>query len=131
MSLQNRNTGISDNAANLADAAKQATDEVIRASQRVAHNAGNHIAETIDDARTQADRALDRITIEGERLVRRGVDAVKDRSQQLREQAQRASDTTVGYVKDEPLKALLIAAAVGAALMALITIGSRTGGARD
>jgi ElaB/YqjD/DUF883 family membrane-anchored ribosome-binding protein len=127
VSLQHPNTGIGDDAANLADAAKQATDEVIRASQRVAHNTANHLAETIDDARTSADRALDRISTEGERLVRRGVDAVKDRSQQLREQALRASDTTVGYVKDEPLKALLIAAAVGAALMALLTIGSRTG----
>ena len=130
MTLHNPNTSIGDNAANLADAAKQATDDVIRASQRAAHNTANHLADTVDDVRTQADRALDRISIEGERLVRRGVDAVKDRSQQLREQAVRASDSTVGYVKEEPVKALLIAAAVGAALMALITIGSRAG-ARD
>lgn len=130
MTLKNPNTSLGDNAANLADAAKQATDEVILASQRVAHNTANHLADTFDDARTSADRALDRISTEGERLVRRGVDAVKDRSQQLREQALRASDSTVGYVKDEPLKAVLIAAAVGAALMALITIGSRAG-ARD
>ncbi len=130
MSLQNPSTSVGDNAASLADAAKQATDDVIRASQRVAHNTANHLAETLDGARTQADRALDRISTDGERLVRRGIDAVKDRSQQLREQALRASDSTVGYVKDEPLKAVLIAAAVGAALMALITIGSRAG-ARD
>ncbi len=36
------------------------------------------------------------------------------RSALVRAQAHRASDHTVGYIRDEPLKSVLIAAAVGA-----------------
>jgi ElaB/YqjD/DUF883 family membrane-anchored ribosome-binding protein len=39
---------------------------------------------------------------------------------QVRDQAMRASDGTLNYIKDEPVKAMLIAAAAGAALMALL-----------
>ena len=39
----------------------------------------------------------------------------------------RAQDTTVGYIKDEPVKSMLIAAATGAALMALVSMMSRSG----
>ena len=45
---------------------------------------------------------------------------------QLRDQAVRASDKTVGYIKDEPMKAMLIAAAAGAALMALVALLGRS-----
>ncbi len=64
-----------------------------------------------DGAALSADRAI--------ALARRGVDAVRDGSQQLRERALRVSDSTVGYIKDEPVKSVLIAAVAGAALFAL------------
>jgi ElaB/YqjD/DUF883 family membrane-anchored ribosome-binding protein len=38
----------------------------------------------------------------------------------------RATDSTVNYIKDEPLKAMLIAAATGAALMALMALLNRS-----
>jgi hypothetical protein len=44
----------------------------------------------------------------------------------LRDKALRASDNTVGYIKDEPVKAMLIAAATGAALMALVSLITRS-----
>lgn len=48
-------------------------------------------------------------------------------TQQLREKAQDASECTVNYIKHEPLKSVLIAAATGAALMALVSLVSRSG----
>jgi len=62
---------------------------------------------------------LDRAGERASALAQRGVDAVRERSLQLRSQALRASDDTLNYIKDEPVKAVLIAAAAGAALMAL------------
>lgn len=38
---------------------------------------------------------------------------------QIREGAHHASDKTVAYIREEPVKSMLIAAATGAALMAL------------
>ncbi len=54
------------------------------------------------------------------------IDALRARSSQLRDKALQASDRTVGYIKDEPFKSVLIAAAAGAALMALATLVSRS-----
>jgi ElaB/YqjD/DUF883 family membrane-anchored ribosome-binding protein len=67
-----------------------------------------------------ADKTLDKLAEQASALAQRGVDAVRDRSLQARDQALRASDSTLNYIKDEPVKAVLIAAATGAALMALI-----------
>ena len=58
--------------------------------------------------------------------MRRGLDTMRDTSAQVRETALRTSDSTVGYIKDEPVKAILIAAAAGAALMALVSLLART-----
>lgn len=38
----------------------------------------------------------------------------------------KASDDTVSYIKDEPVRAMLIAAATGAALMALLSMMGRS-----
>ena len=44
----------------------------------------------------------------------------------LREKAQMASEQTVAYVKDEPVKSMLIAAATGALLMGLVSLLGRS-----
>ncbi|WP_296443721.1 hypothetical protein [Rhodoferax sp. UBA5149] len=67
----------------------------------------------------QAAPLLSRATEQASALAQRGVNSIRDTSQQLRENALRASDSTVNYIKDEPLKAVLIAVATGAALMAM------------
>ena len=59
-------------------------------------------------------------------LAQRGVDSVRDTAQQLRERALRASDGTVNYIRDEPVKSMLIAAATGAGLMALLSLLTRS-----
>ena len=72
------------------------------------------------DRRQQVAPLLARAGEQASALAQRGVDAVRERSLQVREQALRASDGTLNYIRDEPVKAVLFAAAAGAALMALI-----------
>ncbi len=60
-------------------------------------------------------------------LAHDGVAKVMDTSHQLREMAQKAGQSTLTTIRDEPVKYALIAAATGAALMALITLLSRSG----
>ena len=81
----------------LVDQAAQSADHAIKSTQRVANDALDSLA-----------------------------DSVRETSQQLRDKAQHASATTVNYVKHEPVKAILIAAATGAALMALISLLSHS-----
>jgi ElaB/YqjD/DUF883 family membrane-anchored ribosome-binding protein len=83
-------------------------------------------ASNAQDLRQQIAPLLARAGEQASALAQRGVDAVRDRSLQVREQALRASDNTLNYIKDEPVKAVLIAAATGAVLMALIGLLRRS-----
>ena len=59
-------------------------------------------------------------------LAHRGVDRVLDTSYYLRKKAEQVSDQTVDYVKHDPVKAVLIAAATAAALMAVFSLLSHS-----
>lgn len=106
----------------LADQAAQGAENAIGATQRATHEALSNLSDKVQDARAQAGPALNRVATKAEELARRSADAMRDRSQQIKEQAYRAQDMTVGYIKDEPMKSILIAAAAGALVMAFIQL---------
>ena len=76
--------------------------------------------------RDRAVPAIDRLSSQAENAARRGMDAVRETSAQLRERATRVSDSTVGYIQEQPVRSMLIAAAAGAALMALLSLLGRS-----
>ncbi len=80
----------------LADQAAQSAEHVIRSSKEVVNNAIDNVASS-----------------------------VRDTSRQLQNRVLRASDGTVNYIRDEPVKSVLIAAAAGAALVAVAGLLSR------
>jgi len=110
----------------LVDKAAQAADDAIHATQRAADNALEGLADSVQDARRQAAPLLNRASEQASALAQRGVSALRDTSQGLRDGAVQASDRATLYVKEEPLKAMLIAAATGAALMALVGLLTRS-----
>ncbi len=110
----------------LADQAAKSADQAIRSTQRVANEALDGLAGSVQDLRQQAAPLLNRVSEQAGVMAQRGVDAVRDGSAQLREKALQAQDTTVSYIKDEPVKAMLIAAAAGAALMAMLSLMTRS-----
>jgi len=110
---------------NLADQAAQSADSAISAGQRVTNEALDALSDKVQEARDQAAPVLNRVAAKAEELTRRSADALRQSSTQIKERAQRASDATVMYIKDEPVKSMLIAAAAGAALMALVTLLAR------
>lgn len=59
-------------------------------------------------------------------LAHRGVNAVQEGALQLRNKAEHTGDLTVRYIQSDPVKAVLIAAATGAVLMALVGLVSRS-----
>jgi ElaB/YqjD/DUF883 family membrane-anchored ribosome-binding protein len=110
----------------MADKAAGTAQSAIQSTQRAADNALDSLSSKVEDLRGQAAPLLNRVSSQAEAAARRGIEAVRDTSQQLREKALRASDSAVGYVKDEPIKAMLIAAATGALLMGLVALLSRS-----
>lgn len=116
----------SDEANAVADHAAQSAEKAIKSTQRVANETLDGLADGVQDLRHQAAPLLNRVGEQAGAMAQRGVDAVRDGSAQLREKALQASDTTVSYIKDEPIKAMLIAAGAGAALMAMLSLMTRS-----
>jgi ElaB/YqjD/DUF883 family membrane-anchored ribosome-binding protein len=94
--------------------AEAGVDEATDAIKQGAHAAIDKAQNGIDELSRAAPAALSRAAAQMEDLTRRTMDRARQAGDQVREKAYRASDVTVGYIKDEPLKAMLIAAAVGA-----------------
>ena len=109
----------------LADQAGQGLENGLRSTQRTAHEVMDTLSSGVSDLQSRAAPMLNRVSTQAEQLARQSMDAVRDSTAQMREKALRASDQTVGYIKDEPVKAILLAAATGAALMALIGMMNR------
>jgi ElaB/YqjD/DUF883 family membrane-anchored ribosome-binding protein len=110
---------------NLLDHAATSADLAIKSTQRATTDALDALANSVKDLRNQVAPLLSRGSEQIGALTQRSVNAVRDGTQQVRDTALRASDTTVDYVRHEPVKAMLIAAATGAALMALVGLLTR------
>jgi ElaB/YqjD/DUF883 family membrane-anchored ribosome-binding protein len=109
-------------ASRLADKAADTANGAIRSTQEVANDALDRLADKVEGVREQMTPLVDRLSAKAQDAADRGVDTVRETSARLRDAARGASDTATAYIKDEPLKAMLMAAATGAALMALITL---------
>jgi ElaB/YqjD/DUF883 family membrane-anchored ribosome-binding protein len=105
---------------NTADGAAQSIEHAVQSTQRTADQALDRLAGTPNELRPQVAPLLERAGEQAGALAQRSADAVRERAQQLRAQTTRVSDGTLNYIKDEPVKAVLIAAAAGAALVALL-----------
>ncbi len=115
-----------ENSNGLVDHAAQAADNAIKATQRTANEALDGLAGSVREARDEAAPLFNRATEQASAYAQRGVNALREGSQAVRDSAVHASDRTTMYIKDEPLKAMLIAAATGAALMALVGMLGRS-----
>jgi len=113
-------------AGNVADDSARAADDAAQGASRAIDEAGDRLSSKVDELRNQAAPIINRVSSQAQAAARRGIDAAKEGAQQLREKAMTATDSTVAYVKDEPVKSMLIAAATGAMLMGVITLLSRS-----
>ena len=109
----------------LVEQASQSADQAIKSTQQVANEALDTLTEAMQDLRHQATPLMARASDSISSMAHHGMDSVRETSHQLRVKAERASENTVNYIKHEPMKSVLIAAATGAALMALITLVNR------
>lgn len=122
------NTATRSNQPRLSDSMAHAAEHGVNSAGPIPAAVPGSLAGAVQDLRDQAAPLLTRATEQVGELAQRGVESVRITSQRLRDSAQRASDNTLGYIRAEPVKATLIAAAAGAALMALLALLSRSRG---
>ena len=90
------------------------SDAAIQAGADAAHQALDSLSQSARQLQADAGH-----------LSQRGLSALRDSTREARLQARRAGERTVGYIQDEPVKSVLLAAATGAALMAVLALMSR------
>lgn len=110
----------------LTEQANKTAQDAIKATQGMVSDALNDLTGRVQDLRDDTLPALERVSRQASKLAQRSADLVRDSSQQLRDSARQASDRTVGYIRDEPVRSVLLAAAAGAALMALVALMARS-----
>ncbi|MBL0730878.1 hypothetical protein [Piscinibacter sp. HJYY11] len=113
-------------ASTVADQAAGKADQAIRSTQRLANDALDGLSESVNSASSRVAPMINRATEQASALAQRSMEAVRQTSQQLRDKASHASDATASYIRNDPIKSVLIAAATGAALMALVSLLSRS-----
>jgi ElaB/YqjD/DUF883 family membrane-anchored ribosome-binding protein len=94
----------------------------LKAAQRDAQTAIDSAVDGLSTAYGEAKPLLSRMNQRAREMAHDGYDAARERAGALRERGQQAVESTRGYVQDEPIKSLLIAAAVGAAVIALVEV---------
>ncbi|MEX8493351.1 hypothetical protein [Sphaerotilus sp.] len=104
----------------LTDQAVESADHAIKVAQRVATDALDSLAGAIQALRAQAEPLLDGAADQASSMAHRGLNSLHDSSAVLRTSARQASESTVSYIRHDPIKSILMAAATGAALMGLI-----------
>ncbi len=87
-----------------ADRVVESADSAIRATQRTAHNALGSLSSSVDDLRQAVPAAMHRAA----------------------DSARHAGDSTVSYIRQEPVKSVLYAAAAGALVVALVNLFGRS-----
>ena len=109
----------------LAEHVAATADSAIKSTQGLTNKAFDGLAQSVQDLKQHASPFLNRTAAQVNHLEEQGAEIAHARAQQLRAQAVHASDTALNYVKTEPVRSVLIAAATGAALMALLSLFSR------
>lgn len=102
------------------DAVAAKSDVAIETTRRMTNDALDSLQDGVDTLRQGAPAALSRAAAQVEELTRTGIARAREAGTQARQQAQMVGEKGIGYVRDEPVKSVLIAAATGAAVAALV-----------
>lgn len=107
---------------NIADRAAVSADHAIKATQGALNHALDRLADDVHDLQQQASPMVDRASGQAQALARNSMAAVRSTSQHLRDSVHSTTDSAKGYIREEPVKAVLIAALAGAALVGLLSL---------
>jgi ElaB/YqjD/DUF883 family membrane-anchored ribosome-binding protein len=107
------------------DVAERA-DQAIQSTRRAANGALDTMHQKVDELADAVPGAISRAAARVDEITRQGIERARQTSSDVRNQVVRAGDRTVSYIQDEPVKSVLIAAAAGAAIVALVSLLTRS-----
>ena len=116
----------SDLASELARSSVDKAEQAVSATKTAVSNTAAALNDGLDQLQQSSQSALLSAASQADELARKGMEQARRASSAIRETAQETGDRTVAYIRDQPVKSVLIAAAAGALItMALARNQSR------
>lgn len=112
-------------ASELADEYRQAALDTVESTRAYAQNAVNSAGEKVRDFRRDAEPNMEQIAARVQQAVQRGLDSASKTSARAQRRVEEAAEMTGRYIADQPVRSVLLAAAAGAAITALIVLATR------
>ena len=110
----------------LADKTADKVQSGIRTAQGIANRGADKLSEGVDSVRRNTGPALEKATDRAQSGAKQAMDSLTSASKQVRATVADVGDTVVTYTQGNPIKALLISAAVGAIIATAVTTLSRS-----
>jgi len=103
------------------------SDQLLNGAEKAMGNTRAMANDTLDRAedkvrnlRGNIDPLVDKLASQAQKLARQSLDMASEASERAQRSMHRYADATTRYVANEPVKSILIAAAVGAAVALLV-----------
>lgn len=112
-------------ASELAEEYRQAAQDTVESTRAYAQNAVNAAGERVRDFRREAEPTMEQIAARVQQAVQRGLESATKTSARAQRRIEEAADVTGRYIADQPVRSVLLAAAAGAAITALIVLATR------
>lgn len=104
----------------LAQRTANKTEDAVAATKSAVTHTADAVNEGLDSLRDSGTSALTRAAAQADELARKGAEQARRAGLAMRETAQVTGDRTVEYIREKPVKAMLMAAAAGALLALLL-----------
>ena len=117
--------GMIDKGHELVEKAAAQAEQAISTSQHAVADAEKTIQAGLRQVKEAVPITLSRAATQAEELARSGIDKARAAGSRVAVKANQAGEQTADYVRSEPTKALLMAAAAGAAATLLVTWATR------
>jgi ElaB/YqjD/DUF883 family membrane-anchored ribosome-binding protein len=122
------NTTASKIAHDAAPALRQASDEMLQTAGKAVDSTRSYANEALDKAenkvrelRGNVDPLVDMLASKAQKLARQSLDMAAEAKDRAQQSLSRAAGATTRYVAEQPMRSVLIAAAVGAGIALLIS----------
>ncbi|MBC7436422.1 MAG: hypothetical protein H7332_10175 [Bdellovibrionales bacterium] len=98
----------------------QSAEQAVESVRGFTNDSLDRAGVAVRDARSSLSASADQLAARAQELTRKGIAAAAETSAQAKKTINRYADVTGKYVSDQPVKSVIIAAAVGAAVAALV-----------
>jgi ElaB/YqjD/DUF883 family membrane-anchored ribosome-binding protein len=105
----------------LSDQLLNGAERAVGNTRALAHDTLDRAEDKVRSLRGNIDPLVDKLASQAQKLARQSMDMASEASERAQRSLHRYTDATTRYVANEPVKSVLIAAAVGAAVALLVT----------